>query len=141
MSKWWRACVVVLLVVTGGAEITYWTLREPSSQVQPARPVQVFDSHSLHWHWAHESRECQKYDSCIHIEIDQTQLCPDQLEISVAITDINDDWVANTDMVIESPNSRKPAVIEVGANRDDFEYFMVGEVGCTKGVPNEEAEI
>ena len=141
MSKLWRIGFLSLLVVTVGAQLTNLALQGSKPKSSRVETVAEFDSHNLQWHWAADGKECQKYDSCVFIAVEQTQLCADQLEINVHITDINDEWVANTDMVIDSPNSSKSAVIEVGANRDDFEYFMVGAVRCTTGLPSAEGDL
>lgn len=130
-----------LLVVTFGAQLTNWAMQGSEPGSVNSQSVAAFDSHTLQWRWASDDLECQKYDSCVFIEVEQTQLCPDQLEIHVHIIDINDDWVANTDIIVNSPNTNQSAVIEVGANRDDFEYFMVGDIGCTVGLPSAESKL
>jgi hypothetical protein len=61
------------------------------------------------------------------------------LQIDVFLTDENEDWVDSAEMIIDSPRSSDAALIEVGVNREDFEYFMVGDVWCYSGVPTVEA--
>ena len=73
------------------------------------------------------------------LQVDETRLCKEQLQIDVFLTDKNDDWVGDAEMIIESPRSSGTALIEVGVNREDFQYFMVGEVWCYSGVPTVEA--
>ena len=92
---------------------------------------------SLAWNWS-EVEDCQQFDSCVFIEVRSTHKCEEQLLIDAAITDANDDWVANVSMVINSPRQSGTSLIEVGVNREDFEYFLVGDVSCTTGVPTVE---
>lgn len=140
MRKPWWVAFASVLVITLGAFGTHLVLREPEPK-EAAVVAEAAGPYSLNWRWASESLECQRFDACVHIAVDQTQLCPDQLEIRVVITDSNEDWVGNADMIVDSPKSAKATVIEVGVNRDDFEYFMVGDIWCYSGVPTAEAEL
>jgi hypothetical protein len=94
---------------------------------------------SLEWTWSQDELECKIYQNCVHLEVEDTYTCPNEILVSLVITDINDDWVAAEDNVLKSPRKTKSANIEIGVNRDDFEYFNVGDVQCTTGVPTVEA--
>ena len=97
------------------------------------------ESLSLDWTWGPDELECKIYQNCVHLEVEDTDSCPNELLVWVVITDINDDWVAAEDNVLKSPRKTKSAIIEIGVNRDDFEYFNVLDVQCTTGVPTVEA--
>lgn len=81
----------------------------------------------------------QNLSNCVHLQVEDTDSCPNELLVWVVITDINDDWVAAEDNVLKSPRKTKSAIIEIGVNRDEFEYFNVLDVQCTTGVPTVEA--
>lgn len=141
MPKWWRVGFVSVLAVTVGAQMVHWALDDPFWEAQHEAVVADYtNAYSLNWHWS-EEEECIQFDSCVFIEVDETQLCKDQLQIDVFLTDKNDDWVADGEMIIESPRQPGRALIEVGANRDDFEYFMVGDVWCYSGLPSVKATL
>lgn len=139
MPKWWRVGFVSVFLVTVSAQIVNWTLADPFWVGQHEAVVADYtNSYSLNWHWS-DNEDCKQFESCVFIEVDETRQCKDQLQIDVYLTDKNDDWVGDAEMIIDSPKSAKPALIEVGVNREDFEYFMVGDVWCYSGLPTVEA--
>jgi hypothetical protein len=141
MPRWWRVGFTAVLVVTVGAQMTRWALLDPFWEGQHEAVVADYtDAYSLNWHWS-ENEECLQFDRCVFIEVDETQLCEDQLQIDVWLTDKDDEWVADGEMIVESPRQSGRAQIEVGANREDFEFFLVGDVWCYSGVPTAEAFI
>ena len=141
MPKWWRVGFVSVLAVTASAQLVHWALDDPFWEAQHEAVVADYtNAYNLNWHWS-EEEDCIQFDSCVFIEVDETQLCKDQLQIDVFLTDKNDDWVADGEMIIESPRQSGRALIEVGANRDDFEYFMVGDVWCYSGLPSVKATL
>ena len=99
----------------------------------------TYGAENLNWDWAEGEPDCQQYLQCVFIEVDDTQLCDEQIEIDAIITDEHDDWVASAAMLIESSRKTDRALVEVGVNREDFEYFMVGRVNCNVGLPTVEA--
>lgn len=99
----------------------------------------TYGAQNLNWDWAEGDPECQQYQQCVFIEVEDTHLCEEQIEIDAIITDELDDWVASAAMLIESPQQSGSVLIEVGVNREDFEYFMVGRVNCNVGLPTAEA--
>lgn len=142
MPRWWNVGFVTVFAVTVAAQLTHWALLDPSltgerEQVVSDRKAAL----NLNWDWASEDIKCKQFENCVHIAVDQTKRCNDQLAIEVAITDKQDNWVDNVDMVVPSPRQSGSTVVEVGVNRDDFEYFMVGAVRCTTGLPSAEADL
>lgn len=138
MPKWWRVGFASVLIVTVSAQLAHWAFVDPFWQGQHEAVVADYsNSYSLNWHWS-DKGDCLQFDSCVLIEVDDTHRCEDQLQIDVWLTDANDDWVADGEMIIQSPRQSGPALVEVGANRDDFEYFMVGDVWCYSGLPTVE---
>jgi hypothetical protein len=141
MPRWWRVGFASVLVITVSAKMVHWALVDPFWQGQHETLVSEYtDEDILNWQWSTDE-DCKQFANCVFIEVDNTRRCEDQLEIDVWLADINDDWVAEGRMIIESPKQPGGAQIEVGANRDDFEYFNVGDVWCYSGVPNIEAGI
>ncbi len=139
LPKWWRVGFASLLVLTVSAQMVHWALVDPFWEGQHEAVVADYsDSYSLNWHWG-EKENCEQFDKCVFIEVDETRMCEEQLQIDVWLTDKNDDWVADGEMIIQSPRQLGRALIEVGANRADFEYFLVGDVWCYSGLPNVEA--
>ena len=141
MPRWWRVGFLSVLVITLSAQMVHWALVAPFWQGQHEALVSEYtDEDSLDWQWG-TMEDCKQFLSCVFIEVDETSRCEDQLQIDVWLTDIKDNWVADGKMIIESPKQPDSAQIEVGANREDFEYFNVGDVWCYSGVPNIEAGI
>ena len=141
MPRWWKVGFVSVLVMTVSAQMVHWALVDPFWEGQHEAVVADYtDSYSLNWHWS-EREDCEQFDSCVFIEVDETHTCEDQLQIDVWLTDKNDNWVADGEMIIQSPRQPGRALIEVGANRDDFEYFLVGDVWCYSGLPSVEASL
>ncbi len=139
LPKWWRVGFASLLVITVSAQMVHWALVDQFWQGQHEAVVADYsDAYSLNWHWS-EKEDCEQFESCVFIEVDETGLCKEQLQIDVFLTDKNEDWVGDAEMIIESPRSSSVALIEVGVNREDFEYFMVGDVWCYSGLPTVEA--
>ncbi len=139
LPKWWRVGFASLLVITVSAQMVHWALIDPFWEGQHEAVVADYtNSNSLNWHWS-DNEDCRQFESCVFIEVDETRQCKDQLQIDVFLTDKNDDWVGDAEMIIESPRTSSTELIEVGVNREDFEYFMVGDVWCYSGVPTVEA--
>lgn len=139
MPMWWRVGFLSVLIVTVSAQLTHWALVDPFWQGQHEAVVADYSkSYSLNWHWS-DKEDCVQFYSCVFIEVDGTHLCKDQLQIDVFLTDKNDDWVADAELITESPRQSGRALVEVGVNREDFEYFLVGDVWCYSGLPTVEA--
>lgn len=135
MPKWWRVGFVSVLIVTVSAQLTHWALVDPFWLGKHEAVVADYsNSYSLNWHWS-DKQDCVQFDSCVFIEVDGTHLCKDQLQIDVFLTDKNDDWVADAELITESPRQSGRTLVEVGVNREDFEYFLVGDVWCYSGLP------
>ena len=142
MPRWWNVGFVTVFAVTVAAQLTHWALLDPSltgEHVQAASDRKA--ALNLTWDWASDDIQCTQFDMCVHIAVDQTNRCEDQLAIDVSLTDKKDNWVDIADMVVSSPRQPGSSVVEVGVNRDDFEYFMVGEVRCITSVPSAEADL
>jgi hypothetical protein len=142
MPKWWRVGFLSVLILTFSALLTYVALLNPvfSGEHELAK-VKYRETNNLPWAWADTDIECKEYISCVHISVAETKRCKNQLSIDVTITDKNDHWVGNVGMVVDSPNSASPAIIEVGVDRSDFEYFLVGDVICASSPPNQIASL
>lgn len=141
MPKWWRVGFATLLVITVSAQMVHGALADPFWEGEHEAAVADYsDAYSLNWNWS-ENEDCVQFESCVFIDVDETHLCKDQLQIDVFLTDKNDDWVADGEMIIDSPRRTGRAQIEVGANRDDFEFFLVGDVWCYSGLPSVEASL
>jgi hypothetical protein len=143
MTKWWKVGFASVLTLTVSAQLVHWALVDPAWGGQHAAHPESADYSepgSLTWNWSDEE-DCQQFEACVYIEVQGTHRCEEQLFIDAAITDGNDHFVANTSMVINSPRQSGFSLIEVGVNRDDFEYWLVGDVRCTSGVPTAEALI
>ena len=142
MPKWWRVGFLSVLILTVGALLTHWALLDPifSGEHELAK-AEYRETNNLPWVWADPDIECNEYVSCVHISVADTKRCENQLSIDVTITDENDNWVENVGMIVNSPGKASSAVIEVGVNRSDFEYFLVGDVICTTSPPNQMANL
>ena len=128
---------MTVFAVTVCAQLTHWVLQDPSiTGEHEAARVAYHETHNLPWKWATKDLDCQQFERCVKIIIQHTDRCQSQLAIDVSISDIKDNWVDNASMVIDSPTSSLPSTIEVGVNRTDFVYFLVGAVTCTTGLPN-----
>lgn len=142
MPKWWRIGFVTLLIVTVSAQLTHWILQDPSiTGENETAKVAYHDTYDLPWKWATKNLDCQQFERCVKIVVDHTDSCDSQLAIDVSISDIKDNWVDNVSMIVDSPKASLPSTIEVGVNRTDFVYFLVGAVTCTTGLPNEQATL
>ena len=142
MPRWWNIGFVTALLVTTGALSAHFALQDPIFEGEHEAVVAEYkEANNLDWQWASSALECQIYLYCVHIEVEGTNRCPEQIKVFSYLSDENDDWVDSADLVVDSPLSQVKAVIEVGVNRYDFEYFNVGDVRCTTGVPTIEAEL
>lgn len=142
INKSWKIGFVSVLLITSGAFFTHLALKDPALTGEHEAVVTEYkDEHNLDWQWGPAEVECQIYETCLHLEVEGTAKCENQIKIFIYLTDANDDWVDSADTVLQSPGKAQTAVVEVGVNRDDFEYFMVGDVRCTTGVPTVEAAL
>lgn len=142
MPRWWNIGFVSVLLITTGALSAHVALRDPIFEGEHEAAVAEYkESNNLDWQWASADLECQIYENCVHIEVEGTNRCTEQIKVFSYLSDKNDDWVDSADLVVDSPMAHRNAVIEVGVNRDDFEYFNVGDVRCTTGVPTIEASL
>lgn len=141
MPRWWRAGFASVLLVTIGALGFQIALREPNTDAAQVEKS-LFEEHdSLVWSWGPDGRACEIYDHCAFIEVLETARCVQQLSIELWLEDAKENLVATVPLVMNSPRQGGPTLIEVGVNRDDFEYFVVGAVQCTKTAPTVEAEL
>lgn len=142
MPRRWNVGFVTVFAVMVAAHPPHWALLDPSLTGEHEQAVSDRKAAlNLSWDWASDDIRCKQFEMCVHIAVDQTNRCPDQLAIDVALTDKKDNWVDNSDMILASPRQPGSTIVEVGVNRDDFEYFLVGAVRCTTGLPSAEADL
>ena len=140
MPRWWKIGFKSVFLITSGAMSTHLALKDPALTGEHDAVVAEYkDDVDLSWEWASSELECEIYENCVHLDVKETARCVEQVQIFVYLTDENDDWVDSANTVIQSPGQSGSATVEIGVNRDDFEYFMVGDVRCTTGVPTLEA--
>lgn len=140
MPKWWNIGFAWVSLITASAFSVYLVLKDPPFIAEYEGEVaESKEERNLDWDWASSDRECQIFENCVHLEIQSTALCENQILVIMHLTDEHDDWVDSADTVLKSPREDGPAIVEVGVNRDDFEFFMVGDVSCTTGLPTVEA--
>lgn len=104
--------------------------------VQQTPPQNEF----LNWEWDKEF-ECNLYDFCQYIKVQDTIRCPDQILIAMHLEDHAEDWVAPASIVRKSPEETGFVSIEIGASRNDFDLFAVAYIKCTSALPNESANL
>ena len=139
MPRWWNFGFVSVLLITTGALSAHVALQDPKVKAEEEPGVAEYkEGNNLDWQWASTDLQCQIFETCVHIEVEGTIRCPEQIKVFSYLSDENDDWVVSVDLIVDSPQLQGKAVIEVGVNRDDFEYFNVGDVRCTTGVPTVE---
>lgn len=142
MPKWWKISFVSVLLLTTSAFFTHLALKDPALTGEHEAAVAEYkDENNLDWNWGPAELECKVYENCVHLEVEGTARCENQIKIFMYLTDANDEWVDSADTVLQSPSKSQSTVIEVGVNRDDFEFFMVGDVRCTTGVPTVQATL
>lgn len=142
LPKWWNIGFVSLLLITTGALSAHVALQDPIFEGEHEAAVTEYkEANNLNWQWASTDLECQIYENCVHLEVEGTHRCHNQIKVFMYLTDANDDWVDSADTVLQSPGKAQTVVVEVGVNRDDFEYFMVGDVWCYSGLPSVEASL
>ena len=142
MPRWWNIGFVSVLLVTTGALSAQIALKDPIFEGEHEAVVASYkETNNLDWRWASDDLECKTYENCVHIDVEGTDRCDEQIKIFSYLSDENDAWVDSADLVVESPLQEGSTVIEVGVNRDDFEYFNIGAVRCTTGVPTIQAEL
>ena len=142
MPKWWKIGFVFVLLVTTGAFFTHLALQDPALTGEHAAAVAEYKAQAnLAWDWNYEGLTCKEFDRCVFLEVENTSKCENQIVVEAYLADANDDWVAAADTVIPSPNASDVALIELGVNREDFEFFFVGDVRCTAALPTVEATL
>lgn len=141
MPKWWRVCAAGLVVVTAVAFGVHLSMREGgvgSSVVEAA--ASELPENELTWRWEPAELEpaggCAKFENCVFVQVEDTARCGLRLQVDMYLTDAHDNYVAYADSVIVSPQVAEPVVIELGVDRDDFEYFAVSSISCTASAPN-----
>ena len=140
MPKWWKIGFASVLLLTTGAFFTHLALKDPALTGEHEGTGAEFKSEtSLPWDWSYEELTCKEFDRCVFLEVENTSKCKNQTIVEAYLADANDDWVATADTVMPSPNASDVALIELGVNREDFEFFFVGDVRCTAALPTVEA--
>ena len=139
MPRWWKIGFVSVLLITTGALSAHFALKDPAfTGEHEAAVAEYADSNYLYWEWSDEVG-CEIYERCQFIEVEGTDRCPEQILIQMHLEDINDEWVDSASTVMHSPGQKGSARIELGVDRTDFEYFVVGNIRCTAAIPNVEA--
>lgn len=142
MPKWWWVGLASVLLVTTAAFFTHLALKDPALTGEHEAAVAEYQAGtSLPWDWNYEELSCIEFDRCVFLEVENTSNCEDQIIVEAYLADAYDDWVAAADTVMPSPNATDVALIELGVNREDFEFFFVGDVRCTAALPTVEAEL
>jgi hypothetical protein len=132
MPTWWKFGFVGSLIVMASAFTVHVALDKP--KVVGSHQIVSFGDEAiqtLSWGWGPDEISCKEFDSCLSIEVHDTDSCEQQLEITFDLTDEHDNLIASEKMVIESPEKSEPTLIEIGVNRNDFEYFVMRDVMCT----------
>lgn len=141
MPRWWKIGFVSVLLITTGALSAHVALQEPKIDLPvPSEVAEYADSDYLYWDWAEET-DCEIYERCQFIKIYDTKRCPQQILVPMRLEDANDDWVAAESRVIRSPMQDDAVTVELGVDRTDFEYFVVGAIRCTTAIPTVEATL
>lgn len=141
MPRWWKFGFISLLVITSGAFVVHVALNEPPSGGGASVAVPEHkDSEFLNWDWS-EEESCEIYERCQFVELIGTHLCPEQILIQMHLEDEKDEWVDSASTVIQSPGIKDSARIELGVNRTDFEYFVIGNIRCTSALPTVFAQL
>ena len=141
MPKWWKIGFVSVLLVTTGASSAHVAMREPALETGAVQASSYPEDNGLDWNWGPEDQPCEIYETCQIIEVFETARCSKQIEIELHLEDAKEQWVDAVPMVILSPMNSEPALIEIGVDRTDFEYFAIGEVRCTASAPTVEATL
>lgn len=142
MPKWWNMGFSLMSLITASAFSVHLVLKDPAlTGEHDTAVVEYTEKSKLDWDWASSDLECQLFKNCVHLEIQSTARCENQLMVFMYLTDEHNEWVDAADTVLKSPREDGSAIVEVGVNRDDFEFFMVGDVRCTQSVPTIEALI
>ncbi len=140
LPRWWNIGFVSALLTTTSALSAHVALQEPIFEGEHEAVVTEYKSvNSLPWDWNYEDLSCQEFERCVFLEVENTSKCENQIIVEAYLADKNDDWVAAADTVMPSPNAAEVALIELGVNREDFEFFFVGDVRCTAALPTVEA--
>lgn len=142
MQTWWKFGFVGSRLVVASAFAMYVALDKPEG-VGSHQIVSFGDKalQTLSWGWGPDEISCKEFDRCLTIEVHDTDSCKQQLEITFDLTDENDNLIAYEKMVIESPHKSEPTLIEIGVNRNDFEYFVMSEVMCTSSPLTKTADL
>lgn len=142
MPKWWNMGFAWVSLITASAFNVHLVSKDPALTAEHDAAVAEYkEKRNLDWDWASSDLECQVFENCVHLEIQSTARCENQLKVFMYLTDEHDEWVDAADTVLKSPREDGSAIVEVGVNRDDFEFFMVGDVRCTQSVPTIEGLI
>ena len=136
MPKWWKIGFASVLIFTAGAFFTHLALKEPAiTGEHEVAGAENNTEGSLPWDWNYQELTCKEFDRCVFLEVENTNKCENQIIVEAYLADANDDWVAAADTVMPSSRSSAVAIVELGVNREDFEFFFVGSIHCVDALP------
>ena len=89
----------------------------------------------LEWDWATSTEVpkegCVEFEECFFLSVKGTADCPDNIQVELMFSDKHDQYLYSYDAVIESPRSKKAAVIELDSGDETVYYQYVGLVTCS----------
>jgi hypothetical protein len=140
---WWTGFALTALTSTT-ALLAHLSL-DPITAHKPTQDRVLFEFGKYRAWWPDkgfdDSHNCELYESCVFLTIEETQLCDLDINVHFLTTDEDDVYLGEYTRVVSRLDFQNSAPIEVGSDDTRVSYFEITNVSCGTAIENTIREI